>query len=70
MFSELRKFKIGMILAHQYLDQLDPEIKSAVLGNVGTTISFRIGTEDTKIMAKEMYPEIDVEDLINLPYPY
>lgn len=67
MFSELRKFKIGMTLAHQYMDQLDPEIKSAVLGNVGTIISFRIGTEDTKIMAKEMYPEIDVEDLINLP---
>jgi DNA helicase HerA-like ATPase len=67
MFSELRKFKVGMMLAHQYMDQLDPEIKSAVLGNVGTIISFRIGTEDAMLMAKEMYPEFDVEDFINLP---
>lgn len=67
MFSELRKFKVGMTMAHQYMAQLDPDIKSAVLGNVGTIISFRIGTEDAMLMAKEMYPEFDVEDFINLP---
>ena len=67
MFSELRKFKVGMTLAHQYLNQLDDDIKSAVLGNAGTIISFRIGTEDAMHMAKEMYPEFDVEDFINLP---
>lgn len=67
MFSELRKFKVGMTMAHQYMSQLDPDIKSAVLGNVGTIISFRIGTEDAMIMAKEMYPEFDIEDFINLP---
>ncbi len=67
MFSELRKFKVGMTMAHQYMAQLDPDIKSAVLGNIGTVISFRIGTEDAMIMAKEMYPEFDVEDFINLP---
>jgi len=67
MFSELRKFKVGMTMAHQYMAQLDPDIKSAVLGNVGTIISFRIGTEDAMIMAKEMYPEFDIEDFINLP---
>lgn len=67
MFSELRKFKVGMTMAHQYLAQLDPDIKSAVLGNGGTIISFRIGTEDAMLMAKEMYPEFDVEDFINLP---
>lgn len=67
MFSELRKFKVGMTMAHQYMAQLDPDIKSAVLGNVGTIISFRIGTEDAMVMAKEMYPEFDVEDFINLP---
>ena len=43
-----------------------PDIKSGVLGNVGTIISFRIGTEDAMLMAKEMYPEFDVEDFINL----
>lgn len=67
MFSELRKFKVGMILAHQYLNQIDEDIKRAVLGNVGTVISFRVGTEDAMHMAKEMYPEFDVEDFINLP---
>ncbi|HRG68383.1 MAG TPA: type IV secretion system DNA-binding domain-containing protein [Saprospiraceae bacterium] len=67
MFSELRKFKVGMTMAHQYMAQVDPDIKSAVLGNAGTIISFRIGTEDAMLMAKEMYPEFDVEDFINLP---
>lgn len=67
MFSELRKFKVGMTMAHQYMAQLDPDIKSAVLGNAGTIVSFRIGTEDAMLMAKEMYPEFDVEDFINLP---
>lgn len=66
MFSELRKFKVGMVLAHQYLHQLDDKIKRAVLGNVGTIISFRLGTEDASLFAKEMYPDFDVEDLINL----
>jgi DNA helicase HerA-like ATPase len=67
MFSELRKFKVGMTMAHQYMAQLDPAIKSAVLGNAGTIITGRIGTEDAMLMAKEMYPEFDVEDFINLP---
>ena len=52
---------------HQYMNQLDDDIKSAVLGNAGTVISFRIGTEDAMHMSKEMYPEFDVEDFINLP---
>jgi type IV secretory pathway TraG/TraD family ATPase VirD4 len=67
MFSELRKFKVGMILAHQYMHQLDEKIKQAVLGNVGSMISFRIGTQDAMIMAKEMYPDFNPEDFINLP---
>lgn len=67
MFSELRKFKVGMILAHQYMHQLDEDIRQAVLGNIGTVISFRIGTEDAKHMAEEMFPEFDVQDFINLP---
>ncbi|MFN8331341.1 MAG: type IV secretory system conjugative DNA transfer family protein [Saprospiraceae bacterium] len=67
MFSELRKFKVGISLAHQYMAQLDDDIKSAVLGNAGTRlISFRLGTEDAMQMSKEMYPEFDVEDFINL----
>lgn len=67
MFSELRKFKIGMTIAHQYMHQLDEDIKRAILGNAGTIISFRIGTEDAMVMAKEFYPVFTIEDLINTP---
>lgn len=67
MFSELRKFSVGMVLAHQYLGQLEEEIKDAVLGNIGTILSFRIGTDDAAKMTKEMHPEFDIDDFINLP---
>jgi len=67
MFSELRKFKVGMILAHQYMHQLDDEIKHAILGNIGTLISFRVGTEDAKQLIKEMHPMFQIEDFVNLP---
>jgi len=67
MMSELRKYKVGMILSNQYLHQLDEKIKWAILGNVGTIISFRIGTDDAIQIAREMYPVFDVEDLIRLP---
>lgn len=66
MFSELRKFKVGMTIAHQYMFQLDEKIKQAVLGNAGTIISFRVGTGDAIHMAREMYPEFEIEDFINL----
>ena len=48
--SELRKYGVGLVLAHQYLHQLEPEIQHAVLGNAGTIISFRIGPEDATIL--------------------
>jgi type IV secretory pathway TraG/TraD family ATPase VirD4 len=46
MLSELRKYRVGVTVAHQYLRQLDPDIRHAVLGNAGTIISFRVGAED------------------------
>ena len=66
MLSELRKYKLGMIMAHQYMAQLDSGISSAVIGNVGTLISFRIGTHDARFMESVMYPTIRTEDLISL----
>lgn len=66
MFSELRKFKVGLILAHQYLAQLEREIRDAIVGNVGTVISFRVGTDDASFISKEMFPVFDMESLINL----
>jgi hypothetical protein len=67
MFSELRKFKVGMILANQYLYQMDDEVRRAILGNTGTLISFRVGTEDAHILAREMFPIFTIEGFINLP---
>lgn len=66
MFSELRKFKIGFIVAHQYLNQLPIKIKEAVLGNIGTIICFRISYTDAKYMAQEFYPIITANDFIQL----
>ncbi|MBS1624077.1 MAG: type IV secretion system DNA-binding domain-containing protein [Bacteroidetes bacterium] len=67
MFSELRKFKVGLILANQYLHQMDDDVRRAILGNAGTLISFRVGTEDAQILSREMYPVFKIEDFINLP---
>lgn len=67
MLPELRKFKVGLVLAHQYLAQLELPIKQAILANAGTIISFRLGLEDAKHMVQEMYPVFEVEDFLNLP---
>ncbi len=67
MLSELRKYKVGMILANQYLHQLDKDIREAVLGNVGTIISFRLGPNDARYMAREFYPTFNQKDIVNLP---
>jgi DNA helicase HerA-like ATPase len=67
MLSELRKFGVGMVLAHQYLHQLDPDIRHAVLGNAGTIISFRLGPEDAAFVAREFEPVFSHLDLMNLP---
>ncbi len=66
LLSELRKFKLGVILANQYLAQLEQAIKDAVLGNVGTLISFRLGVMDAKYMEKEFYPHFNFDDILSL----
>ena len=48
MLSELRKYNVGLVLAHQFLGQLAPEIRDAVLGNAGTLIVFRVGARDAE----------------------
>lgn len=67
MLSELRKYRLNLILAHQYLAQLDPAIRDAVLGNVGSIIAFRVGATDAELLAPEFAPEITATDLTNLP---
>ncbi len=67
MLSELRKYRVSLILAHQHLAQVEDSVREAILGNVGTIISFRLGPTDAKILAQEFYPEFGVADLVNLP---
>jgi len=67
MASELRKYRLGLTLTHQYLLQLDPDIRSAVLGNAGTLVSFRVGAQDALHLEKEFLPEFMHSDLVNLP---
>ena len=67
MTSELRKYGVGLTLAHQHLHQLEPDILHAVLGNAGTLIAFRVGAEDAPYLAREFQPTFGVGDLVNLP---
>jgi hypothetical protein len=67
MLSELRKYRVGLILTHQYLAQIDPQVREAILGNAGTIISFRLGVGDAEILRNEFYPEFTMHDLVNLP---
>ena len=67
MLSELRKYRVGLVLAQQYLSQNVIEIRDAILENVGTILSFRLGGADAEILAKEFAPEVSLLDLNNLP---
>ena len=67
MISELRKYKVGLTLAHQHLDQLEPAVRHSILGNVGSLIAFRIGPEDAPMISREFAPVFSAEDLVNLP---
>lgn len=70
ILSEARKYKLDLTMAHQYMGQLvknnDTAIRDAVLGNVGTMITFRIGVEDAEILAKQYDPVFGEYDLINI----
>ena len=67
ILSSSRKYGLNLVLAHQHLGQLDEKLRSAILGNAGTIISFRIGVEDAEVLAKEFYPVFREADLVNLP---
>lgn len=67
ILSESRKYGLSLFLAHQYIDQLHPQVQSAVFGNVGTVISFRAGAADARYLAKEFSPVFGESDIIHLP---
>lgn len=71
ILSEARKYRLALIMAHQYMGQLeqkegDTKVRDAILGNVGTMIVFRIGIEDAEALEKEFAPTFSAYDLINI----
>ncbi len=66
ILSEARKYRLNLILAHQYMPQLTDQIKDAVIGNVGSLGSFRVGADDAEFLEKQFSPEFFKFDLINL----
>ncbi len=66
MMAELRKYGVGLVLAHQHLHQLEQDVRHAIFGNAGSLISFRIGVEDAAIVSREFQLNFDVEDLLNI----
>lgn len=67
MLSESRKFGLGLVLAHQYLAQLPAAVRDAVLGNVGSTMLFRLGGTDAAFLSQDFSPEFDQDALSHLP---
>jgi len=66
ILSEARKYRLSLILGHQYIAQMDETVRDAVFGNVGTLVSFRVGAEDAEYLEKEFSPEIFATDFVNL----
>ncbi len=67
ILSEARKYRLCLTMAHQYITQLSEEVRDAVFGNVGTIITFRVGSPDGMFMETEFMPRFLPEDIINLP---
>lgn len=68
ILSEARKYKLNLTVAHQYIEQMSEEVRAAVFGNVGTMISFRVGSYDAEVLEKEFTPQFSVEDIVNLGF--
>lgn len=67
VLSEARKYRLSLTMAHQYIEQMPESVASAVFGNVGTIITFRVGAMDAEVLEKEFEPVFMQQDLVNLP---
>lgn len=67
ILSEARKYRLNLILANQYVNQIDEIVRDAIFGNAGTLISFRVGATDAEFLEKEFEPVFLQNDIINLP---
>ncbi len=66
IFSEARKYKLSLTVAHQFIAQLDEKIRDSVFGNVGSIASFRVSSEDAEYLEKQFAPVFSVKDLMNV----
>jgi CxxC-x17-CxxC domain-containing protein len=66
ILSEARKYRLSLTMTNQYIEQLDEKVQAAVFGNVGTLISFRVGSTDAEVLEKEFSPRFTAEDLTNI----
>ncbi len=66
ILAEARKYKLNLTVAHQYVDQMEEAVASAIFGNVGTMIAFRIGATDAEVFEKQFAPTFSAEDIVNL----
>lgn len=68
ILSEARKYKLNLTIAHQYIEQMEEEVRDAVFGNVGTTVAFRVGPFDAEVLETVFTPKFTIEDLVNLGF--
>lgn len=66
ILSEARKYRLNLNIAHQFIGQLTDSIKKSIFGNVGSMVSFRVGSEDAEFLAKQFAPQLTAEDLMNV----
>ena len=66
ILSEARKYRLSLIVANQFIGQMEEEVKNAIFGNVGTIASFRIGVTDANYIQHEFQPVFNESDLINI----
>ncbi|HEV8677521.1 MAG TPA: type IV secretion system DNA-binding domain-containing protein [Candidatus Paceibacterota bacterium] len=68
ILSEARKYKLNLLIAHQYVEQMEEEVRDAVFGNVGTTVAFRVGPFDAEVLETVFAPQFTAQDLVNLGF--
>jgi hypothetical protein len=68
ILSEARKYNLNLVIAHQYVEQMEEQVRAAVFGNVGTTIAFRVGPFDAEVLETVFSPKFLKEDLVNLGF--
>lgn len=66
ILSEARKYKLNLIITHQYIQQMEEEVRDAVFGNVGTTVTFRVGPFDAEVLETIFMPRFTKEDIASL----